>query len=170
MLRRPDAHFEALLLEGAECHVREARLELHTALGSVQPRPPHCFTGRQAFVEHAGGDLDQRPAKPGSAGCADRELEAVASKNEAWSHHAAHPVTRLERPADEVGFAEHAVQVQVETGNVVPRAEPEAGSEDAGVSLRVDDRDVGRVAGSVRSRAVEKLGEDDGALSLSEPL
>src|SRR5437764_1432722 len=115
-------------------------------------------TGPEPQVLHtvrwqAGGDLDQRPAKPGSAGCADRELEAVASKNEAWSHHAAHPVTRLERPADEVGFAEHAVQVQVETGNVVPRAEAEAGSEDAGVSLRVDDRDVGRVAGSVRSRA-----------------
>ena len=41
-----------------------------------------------------------------------------------------------ERLADQVGLAEHAVQVQVEPGQPVARAEPEAGREHAGVALR----------------------------------
>src|SRR5437764_728502 len=108
-------------------------------------------------------------SKTRSTGGADRQLQAVVSQDDTRSHHAAHPLTRLERPAEEIGLAQHAVQVQVETGNVVARAEPEAGGQDAGVSLGVDDGDVRRVAGSVGRLAVEHLREDDGALGFSEP-
>ena len=46
----------------------------------------------------------------------------------------------------QVGLAEHAVQVQVEAGEEVARAEAEARRQDAGVADLVDDGDVRRVA------------------------
>src|SRR6266487_862773 len=70
----PDAHLEAFPLEGAHGCVREARLELDAPAGSVEARPRHGLARRQPFVEHAGGDLDQRAAKTRPTGRADREL------------------------------------------------------------------------------------------------
>ena len=169
VLGGPDAYFEALVLEGADGGVREAGLELHAPACSVQAWARHDVARREPFVEHPCCDLDQRASKARSTGGADRQLQAVVSQDDTRSHHAAHPLTRLERPAEEIGLAQHAVQVQVETGNVVARAEPEAGGQDAGVSLGVDDGDVRRVAGSVGRLAVEHLREDDGALGFSEP-
>ena len=52
---------------------------------------------------------------------------------------------RHERLPDEVGLAEHAVQVQVEAGQQVARAKAEARREHARVAVRVDDGEVRRV-------------------------
>ena len=54
-------------------------------------------------------------------------------------------VAGLERAEEQVGLAEHAVQVQVEAGQPVARAEAEARREDAGVALGVDRDEVRRV-------------------------
>ena len=62
--------------------------------------------------------------------------------------------------ANEVGLAEHAVQVQVEAGEVVARAETEARRQDADIAVRVDADEVRRVAVCVDGQ-VERLDERD---------
>src|SRR5439155_25465607 len=76
VLRGPDAHFEPLVLEGADACVREAGLELHAPACSVQAWARHGVTRRQPFVEHPRGDLDQRAPKARPSGRADRKLHA----------------------------------------------------------------------------------------------
>ena len=73
----------------------------------------------------------------------------------------------LERLADQVGLAEHAVQVHVEARQPVARTEAEAGGEHAGVAFRVDRDEVGRVARGVRP--VERLRQRDRTLSGRQP-
>ena len=99
-------------------------------------------TVTQDPVEHA----DERRAQPSAARGADRELEAVAVEHERGGHHAVHALARHERARDQIGLAEHAVQVQVEAGQPVARAEPEARRQDAGVPGVVDHGEVRRVA------------------------
>ena len=51
-------------------------------------------------------------------------------------HHALHPLAGLERADEEVGLAEHAVQVHLEVRQEVARAEAEARRQGAGVARR----------------------------------
>ena len=68
----------------------------------------------------------------------------------------------------QVGLAEHAVQVQVEPGNEVARAEPEARRQDAGVAVVVEDGDVRRAV--LRGHVVEqRTDEGQRPLGLLEP-
>ena len=76
---------------------------------------------------------------------AERELEPVVVEDDGGRHHARHPLTGPERLADEVGLAEHAVQVQVEPGQEVAGAETEARRQHACGSVAVDHREVRRV-------------------------
>ncbi len=55
---------------------------------------------------------------------------------------------RLERLTDQICLAEHAVQVQVEPGQPVARAEPETRRQDACVAVGIDDGQVRRVPGA----------------------
>jgi hypothetical protein len=114
VLRGPDADLEALLRESRDGCLGKAGLELNPTAGCVQPPARHCLAGREPFVEHSCGDLDQGATKARPAGRADRQLEAAVSQDDTWSHHAANPVAGLERAPDQIGLAEHAVQVQVE--------------------------------------------------------
>ena len=70
-------------------------------------------------------------------------------------------------PVEQVGLAEHAVQMEVEAGHEVARAEPEARREDAGVSVRVEGGDVRRAV--LRGELVEqRADESEGALWLAQ--
>ena len=99
----------------------------------------------EALVEDRRRDADERGTQPRAAGGADRECQAGAVEREAGRHHALHPRARLERADEQVGLAEHAVQMQVETRQPVPGAETEARRQHAGATLGVDRDEVGRV-------------------------
>ena len=111
----------------------------------MDARTGDCLLRGQALVENPGGDADQRRAQARAAGRADREGEPVAVDREARRHHAHHPLARLERAHEQVHLAQHRVQMQVEPGESVARAEAEAGREHASVSLRVHRDEVGRM-------------------------
>ena len=99
----------------------------------------------QPFVEDARGHRQEGSSQPRAAGRADRELEPVAAENERRCHHAVHPGAGLERPAQQVGLAEHAVQMHVEARQPVARAEPEARRHHTGVAARVDGNEIRRM-------------------------
>ncbi len=101
--------------------------------------------GAESLVEDSGRDAHERGAKPGPAGRADREQEAVSIERDARRHHALHPVTGLHRPVQQVDLAEHAVQVEVEAGELVAGAEAEARRQHACVAVPVDGDEVRRV-------------------------
>ena len=87
---------------------------------------------------------------------------------DARRHHAFHPVTRLGRTDEEVDFAEHAVEMEVEAGQPIARAETEARRQDAGVPIGVDGDEVRRVR--VRPTRVPERGEQEqDALGRSGP-
>ena len=88
-------------------------------LDGVQARPAHRLLGREALVEDPGDRLEQRASEPRPAGGAGRELEAGAVEDDHRRHHARHPLAGNERSLQQVGLAEHAVQVQIETGQEV---------------------------------------------------
>ena len=134
----------------------------------MQPWPRHRLARRKPLVQYPCRRLDQRTAKTRPAGRSDRQLQGVLAEDDGRRHHAAHPLPRLQRSAEEVGLAEHAVQVQVEPGHEVAGAETEAGGQDASVPLTVDGGDVGRVTGAVGLFAIEALREAQGALLLRE--
>ena len=72
------------------------------------------------------------------------------------------------RLPNEIHLAEHAVQVQVEPGQPVARAEPEARRQHARVALGVDDRDV-RGMSVDRRPALERIEQRVGAAGRIEP-
>ena len=58
--------------------------------------------------------------------------------------------------------------MQIESGQEIARAEPEAGGQNARTPIPIDDGDVRRVADPVRALAVEDPRQDEGALGLRE--
>jgi hypothetical protein len=88
----------------------------------MQPWPLDRLLGRETLVERSGEHLDERASQACPAGRAADEDEAVAVQDDGRRHHAAHPPAGLERPPDQVGLAEHAVQVEVEPRQPVARA------------------------------------------------
>jgi hypothetical protein len=124
VLRGPDADLEAVLREGRDGRLGKPGLKVNATAGCVQPPARNRLACRETLVEHSCGDLDQGATKARPAGRADRELEAAVAQDDTRSHHAAHPVAGLERAADQVGLAEHAVQVQVERWQEVAGAKP----------------------------------------------
>ncbi len=133
----------------------------------VEPLPRDRGLGVEPLVEDPRDDLEHRAPEPRAAGGAGREHDAVFVQCQARRHHAPHAVAGLERPADQVGLPEHAVEVQVEAGDEVARAEAEARRQDARAPLGVDDREVRRVTYVVG--AVERAAEHEGALGRGEP-
>src|SRR4051794_40840748 len=106
---------------------------------------------RQPLVEHAREHADERRADTGAARGAAGEHELPGSvEGEQRGGHALHALARDERLADEVGLTEHAVELDVEAGQPVARAEPERRGQYADVSRRAGPDDVRGVA--VRSR------------------
>src|SRR2546428_71681 len=71
---------------------------------------------------------------------------AVGAEEERGRHEAGPPRAGNGRAADEVGLAEHAVEVGEEAGEEVARAEAEARGQDTRVPVGVDRHEVGRVA------------------------
>ena len=88
----------------------------------------------------------------------------VTVERQRGRHHALHPRAGLEVPDEQVALAHHAVQVQVEAGQEVARAEAQARGEDDGVPLRVDRDEVGRVRLRLVDVRREGVGEPDDAL------
>ena len=145
----------------------------------TRSRPPRARSSRRARSRARGGRFAggmearprdrvlrpraprrARPRRPGRARCAagsrrPRRPRAagrpVRVERDGRRHHARHPGAGLELAAKQVGLAEHAVQVQVEAGEEVPRAEPEARREHADVPVRVDDGQVRGVRRGGRS-------------------
>ena len=116
--------------------------------------------GEQALVEDPREHLRQCGAEARAARRAGRQDEAVRVERDRRRHHAGHPPAGLERADEQLGLAEHAVQVDVVAGQEVPRPEPQARRDDAGVPVPVDDGEVRRVL--VRPAAVERRGEHPG--------
>ena len=126
----------------------------------MEPRPVDGVPGEQALVEDPREDLCQCGAEARSSGRAGRDDEPVPVERDRRRHHAGHPPSGRERPDEQIGLAQHAVQVDVVSGQEVPGPEPQARGDDAGVPVPVDDGEVGRVL--VRPAAVERGGEDAG--------
>ena len=120
----------------------------------MEARPPDGRDRVEPFVEDPGRDADERRSQPRSARGADRQRDALVVESEARRHHALHPLAGLERLEDEVDLAEHAVQLQVEAGQEVARAEPEARRQDARVPVGVGGDEIRRVA--LGARPVER--------------
>jgi hypothetical protein len=126
--------------------------------GRMNPRTIDCGLRLETLVEDPRDDLEQRTPQPRAPGGAGREHDSVRVQCERRRHHARHPVARRELIRDQIDLAEHAVQVQVEPGNEVAGAEPEAGRERAGIALVVDDGGVRR---PVLSRRFVAQGTDE---------
>ncbi len=133
----------------------------------MNPRPVDRLLRCQPLVEDAGADGDERGPEPGAARRADRKREPVRVERERRRHHALHPLTRLERAHEQVLFAEHAVQMQVETREEVTGAEAEARRQDNGAAPRVDGHEVRRVPVPVTPR--ERRREREHTLRLRNP-
>ena len=122
----------------------------------------------EPLVEDPGDDQEQRAPQSRAAGGAGREHDPVPVECQRRRHHARHPVSWLEALGEEIGLAEHAVQVQVEPGQEVARTEPEARREDARVPLVVDHGDVRRAV--LRRKLVQQRPDEcERALRLLEP-
>ena len=126
----------------------------------MEARPLDRLLRVDAFVEDPGRGEEQRRPQAGASRGADRQLEAAGIDEEARGHHALHPRARLQRAVQQVGLAEHAVQVQVEAGEEVARAEAEARRQDAHASLSVRRDEVRRVSAVRRPRRVAQRVQD----------
>ena len=118
---------------------------LRTTAAGWQPWPVDCLLDRQPLVEHAREHPDERRADTGAARGAAAST-GPPRRRRAWGGHALHALARDERPADEVGLTEHAVELEVEARKPVARAEPERRGQDADVARRVGGDDVRGVA------------------------
>ena len=123
----------------------DARLGVHDARlrgGRAAGRPPPAARGPRR------GSPRRRRRAPSAAACRPRRRSRARARR-ASSASSAPSCSASARPAraagDEVDLAEHAVQVQVEPGQPVARAEAEARREHAGVAVRVDGDEVRRV-------------------------
>ena len=133
----------------------------------MEARPVDRVLGLEALVEDAGDDLQKRAAQAGAARGACRECDAVASRASDGAIMLAIRSPGSSGAGEQVGLAEHAVQMQVEAGHEVARAEAEARREDAGVAVRVEGGDVRRAV--LRRELVEqRADEGEGALRLAE--
>jgi hypothetical protein len=115
------------------------RLGVDHVRGSVEARAVDGGARRQALVEDARDDSQECGPESRPSGRARRERETVAVEHQERRHHALHPRSGLEPAAQQVGFPQHAVQVQVEAGDEISGAEPEAGREGAGVAVSIHD-------------------------------
>ena len=133
----------------------------------MEARPVDRVLRLEPFVQDARDHLQKRAAQARPAGGPCCECDSSAVEGQARRHHARHPLAGLERPGKQVGLAEHAVQMQVEAGHEVARAETEARRQDAGVAVRVEGGDVRRAV--LRRDPVEqRADEGEGALRLAE--
>ena len=157
MRRGPRADVPAGLHERRLDSGVEPRLEMYSPAGGMQPRSgdrvgdssPSSSTPARTCTRAL------RSRVPPAAPAATTTVPESASATR--RHHARHPSARLELAAEQVGLAEHAVQVEVEAGEEVARAEAKAGCSTQTL-LRVRDRQVRgvTVAGTVaRERADE---------------
>ena len=160
--RRPGADLVTLRLQRRRDAGLESRLEMDEAGRRVQPRPRHRSVGLEPLVQDSRDDLNQRAAQPRPACRAGGEHDPVCVDGDARRHHARHPLARLEPSADEIGLAEHAVQMEVEPGKEIARAEAEARREHAGAARSVDHTQVGRV--TLHGSRVERARECHGPL------
>jgi hypothetical protein len=80
----------------------------------------HGSFRRQTFVEDSADDSQERSPESRSSGRPRRERQTVDVERQQRRHHALHPRSRLEPAAQQVGFAQHAVEVKVEARNEVP--------------------------------------------------
>ena len=106
---------------------------LHDLAGRVDARPVDRVLRLQALVEDPGGARRRAP----SAGACRPRRRSRATRPSPSSASVGAIMLPSARPAssgadEEVGLAEHAVQMQVEAGQEVARAEAEAGREHAG--------------------------------------
>ena len=136
----------------------EAGLHVDDVSRGVDPRAVDRVLRQEPLVEDAREHLRERRPQARSPRRAGREHEPVTVDGDRGGHHALHPLPGLERPDEQVGFAEHAVQVHVVARQEVPRAQPEAGGEHAGVARAVDHAEVRRVL--VRPPAEGRGGKD----------
>ena len=99
----------------------------------MEPRPVDRVLRVDALAEDGVGHADEGGPEPAAAGRADRQRGPSPSSA---SEGAIMLSIRSpdERPEEELRLAEHAVELEVESGQVVARAEPEARGEDADVA------------------------------------
>ena len=161
----PEADVVAVARERLDGAVLEAGLEVDDLARRVEPRPVDGLLRREALVQDPREHLRERRPEPGAPGGAGGEHEPLAVERDGRRHHARHALAGIERPDEQVGLPEHAVQVDVVARKEVARAEPEAGREDASAPGRVDGAEVGRVlVGSPAvERCCEQAREDEGA-------
>ena len=118
----------------------------------------------EPFVQDSGGDLDEGAAEPRAPGRAERKDEPLVVEGEARRHHAAHPLAGLERPANQVGLAQHAVQMQIESRQEIAGAQAEARRQHAGAPFGIDGGQSRGVT-VARGATIEHLDEQERPLS-----
>src|SRR5439155_5043387 len=138
-------------LEGRLVH---AGLDVHDRGSGVEARAPYGRVGRQPLVEDPRYDAEQRGPQPRAAGGTRCERQPAPIDCERRRHHALHPLARVELTSNQVGLAEHAVEMEIEVRKEVTRAETEAGGEHTRISVTVDDADVRRVT-AFKGRSLE---------------
>src|SRR6476469_7569970 len=116
----PASNAEATRLELFERSFIDARLCVDHLWSGVESRTVHSNVCSEAFVEDAGDDTEECGPETRASGGATHERQPVTVEREQRRHHALHPGSRLEPAAQQVGFAQHAVEVQVEAGDEVP--------------------------------------------------
>src|SRR5262249_21176729 len=114
--RRPAADRPPKALERGERILVDAWFRIHRLAGEMEARPLDCDDRVELLVEDAADDAEQRSPQARPAGGARGEHDAPVFEGKRRSHHARHSPTRLECAADEIGLAEHAVQMQIEPG------------------------------------------------------
>ena len=125
--RRPDADLEARLRHRLRNAIRKTGLEADEAADGMGARTVHGI-GAQAFVEEAGDDLHERAAKAFPPAAPTATARPSASVPIVGDIMLAIPLARGELADEEVGLAEHAVQMQVEAREPVARAQAEGSS------------------------------------------
>src|SRR5205823_14312368 len=109
----PAAHLAPSALERGQPGLVDARLRVDQAADGMKAGALDRVLRRAAFVEDRPEHTDERGPQARAARRADGQLAAFA-EDDRRRHHAGHPLAWLQRAPDQVGLAEHAVQVQVE--------------------------------------------------------
>jgi hypothetical protein len=135
----PASNAEAARLEFFERSFVDTRLCVDHLRSGVEARTLHSGVCSEAFVEDAGDDAQECGPETRASGRATHERQPVVVERQQRRHHALHPGSRLESTAQQVGFAEHAVEVQVEAGDEVSGAESETRRESACIAVSVHD-------------------------------
>jgi hypothetical protein len=162
----PEADVVTLVSERADRFVRETGLQVDDLAGRVQARAVDRLLGGEALVQDSREDLREGGPKPRASGGAGGEHEPAVVEGDRRGHHALHPLPGLERPDQQVGLAEHAVQVEVVAREEVAGAQTEAGRDHTGAAGGVGDTQIRRVlvGTTAEERRRENAGEGKGTV------